>query len=133
MLPGAMVRTLPGEPDAAAPRPGPDPAPSRPGTSGAVPCTAAGGGQPGGPPGERAGSGEGAPSDAALVERARGGDAAAFRALVERHQDRAYAVALRITRSPTEAAEEGSSPGNCSIPSFTGKEWCRWMKTARPR
>jgi RNA polymerase sigma-70 factor (ECF subfamily) len=43
--------------------------------------------------------------DAALVERARFGDQAAFRRLVERHQDRAYAVALRITRSPTEAAE----------------------------
>jgi len=47
----------------------------------------------------------GGAGDQALVERARGGDAAAFRALVERHQDRAYAVALRITRSPAEAAE----------------------------
>jgi RNA polymerase sigma-70 factor (ECF subfamily) len=41
----------------------------------------------------------------ALVERARSGEAAAFQALVLRHQDRAYAVALRIIRSPSEAAE----------------------------
>ncbi|MGC4001084.1 MAG: RNA polymerase sigma factor [Anaeromyxobacter sp.] len=41
----------------------------------------------------------------ALLERARRGDAAAFGALAARHQDRAYAVALRITRSPAEAAE----------------------------
>jgi hypothetical protein len=41
----------------------------------------------------------------ALVERARAGEAAAFQTLVLRHQNRAYAVALRITRSPSEAAE----------------------------
>ncbi len=44
-------------------------------------------------------------AEGALVDRARRGDAEAFRALVERHRDRAYAVALRITRSPAEAAE----------------------------
>jgi len=46
-----------------------------------------------------------AEADPVLVTRARRGDAVAFGLLVERHQDRAYAVALRITRSPAEAAE----------------------------
>jgi len=40
-----------------------------------------------------------------LVARARGGDAEAFRALVERHRDRAYGLALRIVRVPAEAEE----------------------------
>jgi RNA polymerase sigma-70 factor (ECF subfamily) len=61
--------------------------------------------------------------DRALVERARTGDAAAFRRLVERHQDRAYAVALRITRSPAEAAEaaqEALLRSWLALPGFRG-------------
>jgi len=62
--------------------------------------------------------------DAALVARAQAGDAAAFRALVERHRDRAYAVALRITRSPVEAAEaaqEALVRAWVALPTFRGE------------
>ena len=41
----------------------------------------------------------------ALVARARQGDHAAFRALVELHRDRAYGVALRVLRSEPDAEE----------------------------
>lgn len=44
-------------------------------------------------------------SEATLLERCRGGDTRAFQDLVERHQDRAYALALRITRSESDAEE----------------------------
>jgi len=66
----------------------------------------------------------GADADAALVARAQAGDAAAFRALVERHRDQAYAVALRITRSPAEAAEaaqEALVRAWVALPSFRGE------------
>ncbi len=43
--------------------------------------------------------------DAALLERAQKGDLSAFEALVDRHRDRAFGVALRITRSEADAAE----------------------------
>ena len=39
------------------------------------------------------------------VERARAGDTAAFRCLVDRHRDRAYGLALRILRSAPDAEE----------------------------
>ena len=40
-----------------------------------------------------------------LIERARAGDEDAFRMLMDRHRNRAYAVALRITRSPQDAED----------------------------
>src|SRR5690242_4283972 len=40
-----------------------------------------------------------------LIARAQSGDTAAFRTLVERHQARAHALALRILRSPSDAEE----------------------------
>ena len=43
--------------------------------------------------------------DRALLERAQAGDIEAFEALVSRHQDKVYGVALRILRSPADAAE----------------------------
>jgi RNA polymerase sigma-70 factor (ECF subfamily) len=44
-------------------------------------------------------------SDLQLVERARGGDAVAFRALVERHQRKAFAVALGLLRHREDAMD----------------------------
>jgi RNA polymerase sigma-70 factor (ECF subfamily) len=45
------------------------------------------------------------PDDALLVARARARDTEAFRMLVERHQDRAYSLALRMLRSAEDAQE----------------------------
>lgn len=47
----------------------------------------------------------GAADEAALVARARAGDAGAFRVLVERHQDRALGLAGRMLRSPEDALD----------------------------
>jgi RNA polymerase sigma-70 factor (ECF subfamily) len=45
------------------------------------------------------------PTDENLLGRAQAGDLDAFEALVDRHRDRAFGVALRITRSEADAAE----------------------------
>jgi RNA polymerase sigma-70 factor, ECF subfamily len=44
-----------------------------------------------------------APSDAALVERCKGGDTQAFNALVARHQHRVVNIAFRFVRDPDRA------------------------------
>jgi RNA polymerase sigma-70 factor, ECF subfamily len=46
-----------------------------------------------------------AEQEAALVERARGGDRAAFEELIRRHADRLYAVVLRFVADGGEAEE----------------------------
>jgi RNA polymerase sigma-70 factor (ECF subfamily) len=43
--------------------------------------------------------------DAEVVERAKRGDHEAFRVLVERYQDRAYGLALRVLRNPEQARD----------------------------
>ncbi|MEW6434752.1 MAG: sigma-70 family RNA polymerase sigma factor [Myxococcota bacterium] len=43
--------------------------------------------------------------DAVLLARARAGDVSGFEALVEKHKDRVYALALRMTNSEADAAE----------------------------
>jgi RNA polymerase sigma-70 factor (ECF subfamily) len=73
-----------------------------------------------GPPPRRAP----APGDEeALIARARGGDSAAFRALVGMYQDRAYGLALRILRSPADAeevAQDAFVRAWRSLPQFRG-------------
>jgi RNA polymerase sigma-70 factor (ECF subfamily) len=46
-----------------------------------------------------------AEEDRALIARAKTGDAAAFRALVERHQRRAFAIAVGLVRDENDARE----------------------------
>lgn len=56
-------------------------------------------------PGEKPCSAGPAGSEHETVERARGGDPEAFRALVDAHADHAYGLALRIVRQAPEAEE----------------------------
>ncbi|HXK12047.1 MAG TPA: sigma-70 family RNA polymerase sigma factor [Vicinamibacteria bacterium] len=66
----------------------------------------------------------GARADADLVERARGGEHDAFRALVDRHRDHAFGLALQITRSPEEAedaAQEAFVRAWLALPAFRGE------------
>jgi RNA polymerase sigma-70 factor (ECF subfamily) len=64
------------------------------------------------------------PPEADLVERARGGDHAAFRVLVERYQDRVYGLARRILRDPEsarDAVQEGFLKAYAGLPRFEGR------------
>lgn len=56
-------------------------------------------------PGDESPRGTGRDEERELIRRAQGGDEAAFRRLVERNGDRAYALALRILRSTSDAEE----------------------------
>jgi len=55
--------------------------------------------------GSDSGAGTPAAADAEAVERARGGDHAAFRVLVERYQGRVFGLALRVLRDEEQARD----------------------------
>jgi RNA polymerase sigma-70 factor (ECF subfamily) len=55
--------------------------------------------------GASAGRSPASPSDADVISRAREGDHDAFRVLVERYQDRAYRLALRVLRDEEQARD----------------------------
>ena len=66
---------------------------------------------------------EKASTERELVRRSRRGDEEAFRALVDRHRDHAYGLALRITRSREEAedaAQEAFVRAWLALPRFRG-------------
>jgi RNA polymerase sigma-70 factor (ECF subfamily) len=83
------------------------------------------------PSGAHPGAPESAPGPAAagseeraLVERARRGEEEAFRMLVDLHRDRAYGLALRITRSRDDAedvAQEAFVRAWLALPRFRGE------------
>jgi RNA polymerase sigma factor (sigma-70 family) len=70
-------------------------------------------------------------SEATLVERARGGDAVAYGALVRAHQDIAFRVAYLAGGSPTEAedaAQEGFVKAWRALPRFrAGAPFRPWL------
>ena len=67
---------------------------------------------------------ESGPPDAELVDRARRGDHAAFRVLVERYQGRVYGLARRILRDPErarDAVQEGLLKAYAGLERFEGR------------
>ena len=77
------------------------------------------------------GAGGGADAERLLVERARSGDAEAFRDLVDRHRDRVYGLALRIVRSAADAedvAQEAFVRAWVALPRFRGESaFTTWL------
>jgi RNA polymerase sigma-70 factor (ECF subfamily) len=71
------------------------------------------------------------PSDPELIERARGGDAGAFRLLVERHQRRVVAVALGMLRNRQDAldiSQEAFLRVHCALANFDGEsQFFTWL------
>jgi RNA polymerase sigma-70 factor (ECF subfamily) len=71
------------------------------------------------------------PEEAVWIARAAAGDEAAFRALVERHQDLAYGLALRILRSAEDArevAQESFVRAWLALPRFRGESsFATWL------
>jgi len=69
--------------------------------------------------------------DLELTGRARGGDAEAFRRLVERHRDRAFAVARRIVRTDADAeevAQDAFVRAWRALPAFRGESrFSTWL------
>ena len=64
------------------------------------------------------------PPETELVDRARRGDHAAFRVLVERYQDRVYGLARRILRDPErarDAVQEGFLKAYSALERFEGR------------
>ena len=65
------------------------------------------------------------------IERARTGDTAAYRRLVERYSDRAYGLALRMLGSPSEAeevAQDGFLRAWRALPGFRGdSSFSTWL------
>ena len=84
-----------------------------------------GGGRGGGAPAE------GEAEERELIRLAQGGDANAFRRLVERHGTRAYALALRIVRSASDAeevAQDALVRAWRSLPRFRGdSKFSSWL------
>ena len=70
-------------------------------------------------------------NDAALVERARGGDAEAFGELVERHREAVFRAALAALRDPAEAddvAQDAFLVAYRKLTAFRGEASFRtWM------
>ena len=71
------------------------------------------------------------PSDPELIARARGGDAGAFRLLVERHQRRVVAIALGMLRNRQDAldvCQEAFLRVHCALGTFDGEaQFFTWL------